>query len=138
MEITDLKKLEAPFVAQIGPNRLAFRQRLFTTDRAQELDDERVALTAEWSALRLEGTTPRRITGEDAARVEEIEARLREIAAESFVERIVEWPFRENGQPIPLDVDHVKKHFGSDPQYLANIVGWADRTRYPKPETGSS
>ena len=142
MEISDLKKMEAPFTAQIGPNKLQFRQRLFTTDDAQRLDDERLKLTAEWSDLRFEGKGDnrfvRRMTDEETARANEIETRLKEIAAENFVQRIVDWPFKEGGVNIPLTVENVNKHFGSDPQYLANIIGWADMTRYPKPVTGNS
>ena len=139
MEITDLKKMEAPFTAQVGPQKLQFRQRLFTTDEAKRLDVERAGLAAEWTALRLSPSpTIRTLTDAEAARVEAIEKRLREIAAESFVQRIVEWPFKQDGQPIPLSLENVNAHFGSDPQYLANIIGWADVTRYPKPATGNS
>lgn len=142
MEITDLKKMEAPFTAQIGPNKLQFKQRLFTSDDAQKLDDERLKLTAEWSELRFDGKgdnrTIRRMSDEETARAGEIESRLKEIAAENFVQRIVEWPFKSSGEPITLTVENVNKNFGSDPQYLANIIGWADMTRYPKPATGNS
>lgn len=144
-EISKFRQGKRTFQAPTEPGKKdTFEQRMFLTDDARKLDDQRTALVQEKFDLQFakQGNMLilRKMDAADQTRLAEIDAELDTLTAKTFCERITAWPFVDEGKAVPLTPETVKQYFpGNDgAEYLNNVLAWAAHERFPKPETANN